>query len=59
MRTINVTVKNVEVSPSSGWYMNLSFDIDEGNESELIDGIPESIILDCIDKKRDSPIFDR
>lgn len=50
-RTIVVTARNARIDPLSNSSVIVSFDIYDSYISDLIDGIPEQLIMDCWDKK--------
>lgn len=50
-REITVNSCDVRIYPSSNSLVEISFEIYDSNISNLIDGIPEPLIMDCWDKK--------
>ena len=50
-RTIEIIAINVRVDPSSNRSIAVSFDMYDSYIPDLINGIPEPLIMDCWDKK--------
>lgn len=51
VRTIEVIASNVNIEPSSNRSVTISFEMYDSYISNLINGIPEPLIMDCWDKK--------
>lgn len=51
VRTIEVIANNVNIEPSSNRSITISFEMYDSYISDLINGIPEPLIMDCWDKK--------